>query len=182
MKRIGLRIKAKRESMGLQIKDLSGIIEVSSSLISQIEKAKAYPSIFTLKKIAEALNTTISELLGENENRAVKPVMRLNNRKFVRQNDNGTSLFLLSNHDPLKQMEPYLVHFEQGSDSSEIMTSNYPCQEFCYILKGNIEVKRDKKKILLHEGDSFYFNSHEKHIFKNIDKTETELIWVVKLN
>ena len=69
MDKMGKRIKAKREELGLQMKELSIKIGVTSSLISQIEKGKAFPSIVTLKKVAEALSTTVGELIGENENK-----------------------------------------------------------------------------------------------------------------
>lgn len=181
MKRIGLRIKAKRESLGMQVKDLSAEIGVSPSMISQIEKAKAYPSLITLQKIAIALSTTISELLGENESKPARPTMRVNERKFVRQNESGTKLYLLSNHDHSKQMEPYYIHFEKGSDSAEIMTSNYPCQEFCFVISGSFEIVAGKRKYHLNKGDSFYFNSTQTHLFKNTGDDPAQLIWVVKL-
>ena len=75
---MGKRIKKKRESFGFLIKDLSAQIGVTSSLISQIEKGKAYPSIVTLKKIANALQTTVGELIGEHENLSQKPLLKKN--------------------------------------------------------------------------------------------------------
>ena len=66
MKRIGERIRQKRELLGLQLKVLSKKVGISSSALSQIEKAKAFPSIITLKSIAENLHTTVGELIGEN--------------------------------------------------------------------------------------------------------------------
>jgi len=50
MDKMGKRIKLKRESLGLQMNELSSKIGVTPSLISQIEKGKAFPSIVTLKK------------------------------------------------------------------------------------------------------------------------------------
>ncbi len=182
MNRIGIRIKNKREALGMQVKDLSAAIGVTPSLISQIEKTKSFPSLVTLKKIADALNSTVGELLGENEAHARKPVLRVAGRKFVRQNEKGASLYLLSNHDPQKQMEPYFINFEKGADSKDIMTSNYPSQEFCYVLSGAFEVTASEKKYQLHKGDGFYFNSIQPHLFRNVNDGVSQLIWVVKLN
>ena len=67
MDQMGKRIKKKRVSLGLQMKGLSIKIGVTPSLISQIESGKAYPSIVTLKKVADALQTTVGDLIGENE-------------------------------------------------------------------------------------------------------------------
>ena len=66
MHRMGERIRARRENLGIQVNDLAGMIGVTPSLVSQIERAKAFPSILTLKKISDALQTTVGELIGEN--------------------------------------------------------------------------------------------------------------------
>jgi len=179
MDQMGKRIKKRRESLGFQIKELSAKIGVTSSLISQIENGKAFPSIVTLKKVAEALHTTVGELIGENENLVKHPLLKSSERRFAKENKNGTSLHLLSYHDPSKQIEPYIIHFNKNSDSEGIMTSNYPGQEFCFVLKGSFEAVVDGHKYSLNKGDSFYFNSKRKHLFKNMGKGEAEMLWVI---
>lgn len=182
MDKMGKRIKAKREELGLQMKELSIKIGVTSSLISQIEKGKAFPSIVTLKKVAEALSTTVGELIGENENKVQHPLLKSEERRFAKKNSNGTSLHLLSYHIPSKQIEPYLIKFKKDSDSEEIMTSNFPGQEFCFVLKGSFEADVDGHNYKLSEGDSFYFNSKRPHKFKNTSRKEAELLWVITPN
>ena len=179
MDQMGKRIKKKRESLGLQIKELSNKIGVTSSLISQIERGKAFPSIVTLKKVAEALQTTVGELIGENENLVQHPLLKSNERRFVKKNKNGTSLHLLSYHDPSKQIEPYIIQFNKNSDSEGIMTSKYPGQEFCFILKGSFEAMINEQQYSLTEGDGFYFHSKQPHLFKNISGKKAEMLWII---
>jgi len=179
MDQMGRRIKKRRESLGFQIKELSIKIGVTSSLISQIERGKAFPSIVTLKKVAEALQTTVGELIGENENLVQHPLLKSNERRFVKENKNGTSLHLLSYHDPTKQIEPYIIQFTKNSDSEAIMTSKYPGQEFCFILKGGFEAVINEKQYSLSEGDGFYFHSKQTHLFKNISGKKAEMLWII---
>ncbi|MFK5891227.1 MAG: XRE family transcriptional regulator [Flavobacteriaceae bacterium] len=179
---MGKRIKRKRESRGFPMKDLSIKIGVSSSLISQIENGKAYPSIVTLKKIAEALQTTVGELIGEHENFVQHPLLKSSERKFAKENKNGTRSYLLSYHNTSKRIEPYIIQFNKDSDSTEIMTSNFPGQEFCFVLKGIFEATVDDKKYKLETGDSFYFHSRRPHLFKNTSGKEAELIWIITPN
>ena len=77
MNRIGVRIKKKREQLNLQLNELAEKIGISPSALSQIEKAKSFPSIITLKTIAEKLHTTVGELIGENDSLANNPVGNL---------------------------------------------------------------------------------------------------------
>lgn len=179
MHRMGLRIKKRRESLGIQTGDLAGIVGVTPSLISQIERAKAYPSILTLKKIADALQTSISELIGENATYIENPLLKQKERKFAKKNANGANVHLLSHHDSLKQMDPFIITFEPNGNSTEIMTPKNPRQEFCYVLSGTIEVQLNDDTYTLKKGDSFYFISNQEHLFTNIGKTKAQLLWVV---
>ena len=179
---MGKRIKKKREVLGYLVKELSAQIGVTPSLISQIEKGKAFPSIVTLKKIAEALQTTVGALIGENENLGQHPLLTSKERRFVKKNKNGTSLHMLSYHDPTKQIEPYIIQFKKKSTSEGIMTSNFPGQEFCFVLKGSFETIVNEEQYSLDEGDGFYFNSIQPHQFKNISEKEAELLWIITPN
>ena len=179
---MGKRIKKKREDLGLLVKELSAQIGVTPSLISQIERGKAYPSIVTLKKIAETLQTTVGELIGEYDNLSQHPLLKPDERRFVKNNKNGTSLHLLSYHNPSKKIEPYIIQFNKNSNSKEIMTSKFPGQEFCFILKGNFETIVNGKHYILDEGDGFYFNSKQPHLFKNISDKKAEILWIITPN
>lgn len=178
MKRLGERIRRKRESLHLKLNDLAGKVGISSSALSQIEKAKAFPSILTLKSIADCLHTTVGELIGENETLSKQPKIKYADKRFVKKNDSGTKLYLLSHHDPLKQMETYLVEFAPGSDSKALMTS-HPGQEFCYVLEGQLEFVLEGKPYQLEVDDSFYFNSNISHSVSNKSAHVSRIIWVV---
>ena len=67
LKNIGLKVKKARESKGFAQVDLAvkmqGKIDVTN--ISRIESGRTNPTIFTLFRIAEALDISITELLSE---------------------------------------------------------------------------------------------------------------------
>jgi transcriptional regulator with XRE-family HTH domain len=178
MKRIGERIRKKRELLDLQLKDLSKMVGITSSALSQIEKAKAFPSIVTLKSIAENLHTTVGELIGENESLNNNPVVLKNDIKFVKKNTSGTKFFLLSHHDINKQMEPYFIRFIKGSDLSGMFTNNHG-QIFCYVILGDLNFNLNGKTYLLGSGDSIYFNSKASYYVKNDTDINCELLLII---
>lgn len=177
MLRLGERIRSRRESLNIQINNLAGSIGVTPSLISQIERAKAFPSIITLKKIADALQTTVGILVGENETYSKNPLVKYNERKIVQTNGQGTTLYLLSNHDQQKLMETYLFEFKPKS-SSENLINPMPGQSFYYVLSGSFSIEINSQHFQLSMGDSFYFNSGYKHVIINAGKSEALLLWV----
>ncbi len=178
MNRLGERIKRKREMLSLPLSDLSKKVGISASALSQIENSKAFPSIVTLKTIANSLYTTVGELIGEYESLTKNPLIKSGDIKFVKVNPSGTSLFLLSHHENSKQMEPYILKFVENSDSSEIMQT-HPGQEFIYVLEGKLMITLDNSQYVLDKGDNFYFNSTISHTLRNIHNSSAKVLWVV---
>jgi transcriptional regulator with XRE-family HTH domain len=178
MKRLGERIKKRREYLNLQLNDLAKKVGISPSALSQIEKAKAFPSITNLKNIADNLITTVGELIGENEALGKNPLVKNSEMKFVLENDSGAALYLLSHHDPGKQMETYFIRFNAKAATDDFMHI-HPGQEFLYVLSGKVEVKLDEDKFLLHKGDSFYYNSNIPHAITNKNGRKSEILWIV---
>lgn len=178
MKRLGERIKRRREGFHMQLNDLAKKVGISSSALSQIENSKSSPSIVTLKHVAEHLHTTVGELIGENEALTNNPLVRFDEKHFVEKNESGASFYLLSNHGNSKQMDTFLIEFEKESNSKNIMKP-HPGQEFCFVLKGEVEITLEGRKYSVKENDSFYFNSSRDHMVQNTAKGITQMIWVV---
>lgn len=178
MNRLGERIKRKRETLNLPLSDLSKKVGISASALSQIENSKAFPSIVTLKSIANSLYTTVGELIGEHESLTKNPLIKSVDIKFVKVNSSGTSLFLLSHHENSKQMEPYILKFVENSDSSDIMHI-HPGQEFIYVLEGKLMITLDNTQYILEKGDNFYYNSTIAHTLKNIHNSSAKVLWII---
>ena len=177
MQRMGERIRKHREGQALQLSAMAEKIGVTVSCLSQIENGRAFPSIITLKKIADHLHTTVGELLGENETLMKNPV-RANEKKFVKVNESGAELYLISHHDQNKQMETYYLKLGKDADSLDIMT-RHPGQEFCHLLVGRVEFILNDNKHILKKGDNIYFNSNIAHSVRNISSGISKLLWMI---
>ena len=69
---IGKNIKKIREAKGLTAKEVISAINMGAPMYSRIETGKTEPSLSTLKKIAQALGVSLSELfIDENEEKEV---------------------------------------------------------------------------------------------------------------
>lgn len=177
MNKIGERIKKKRELLNLNLNTLAEKVGISSSALSQIEKSKSFPSIFTLKSIAENLYTSVGELIGENDSLSNNPVITKKEIKYIDQNKSGTILYFLSHHDINKQMDTYLVRFAKTSGIEGLFTSNHG-QVFCHVLTGEIRFELDGKAFILKQGDSIYFNARSPHDAVNNAEGVSELLWI----
>jgi len=163
MERIGERIKRKREQQSMQLNDLARKVGISSSALSQIEKAKSFPSIITLKLIADNLQTTVGELIGENVR--------------ICQNELGAEMYLISQHDLNKQVDPFLIRFSKGSDSVDLFKT-FQGYMYGFVLSGEIQFEIDNKSYVIQAGDSIYFNTRRNFRFENLNGGISEILCV----
>ncbi|MFT3752158.1 MAG: XRE family transcriptional regulator [Paludibacter sp.] len=177
MERIGERIKRKREQLSMQLNDLAKKVGISSSALSQIERAKTLPSILTLKMIADSLQTTVGELIGENESVPNAPVFSKDENLLIGENESGAEMFLLSQHDLNKQVDPYLLRFQLKANSTDLFKS-LSGYLYGYVLKGEIQFEIDNKSYVVQAGDSIYFNTKRNFRFENIYDGISELLCV----
>lgn len=56
------RVRALRQGLGLTQEDLARKVKVSRSMLSLVENARAVPSVYTGKSLANALGTTVDHL------------------------------------------------------------------------------------------------------------------------
>lgn len=179
MDKLGIRIKTRREAIHQSLSELGKTAGVSSSLLSQIEHGKASPSLRTLKSIADALNTTVGSLVGENETIANNPVIELNNRKLVKNTEHGATLYMLSNYSPAQNMETLMVRLENHGNCTGLTESSRHAQEFCHVISGSIEITLSHKTYILQQGDSIYFDSKELNSIINLQNGVSDFLWIV---
>jgi transcriptional regulator with XRE-family HTH domain len=177
MKFLGERIKRRRETLGMQLNDLSKRVGVSASALSQIEKAKSFPTILTLKNIADNLHTTVSELIGEHEALSNHPLVHYNEKEFKERNDSGTSVFMLAHQIQRKQMDTLLVVFTENSNSEEILKQHHG-QTYLFLVKGELLFTLDDEAYVMKKNDSMYFNSNRPHSAINKSHREAHLLMV----
>jgi XRE family transcriptional regulator, regulator of sulfur utilization len=179
MDKIGERIRKRREYLELPMNTLAKGIGITPSMLSQIENGKAYPSLHTIKHIADYLNTSVGSLIGENDTFSSNPVITWDEKKFVKRNENGASLYLLSQYSPLQVMEIYLLELENGGNSNDLLDNRRYGQEYCFVLNGKVTLNLTEKTYDLNMQDSIYYYSHDLKYFQNIATGISQVFWII---
>ena len=108
---LGLCIRKKREQMGIALTKAAIEMNISPSLLFQIKRGIASPSISTLRTIADYLNTYIGVLLGESINKE--------NVVIVRKGDKNRSI-VWGKGDKLHILSPSNSNLEFMYDEYEV--------------------------------------------------------------
>jgi mannose-6-phosphate isomerase-like protein (cupin superfamily) len=134
------------------------------------------PSIASLKKIADALQTKISDFFVEVQDD--EPVVLKTNQRTTITLDrwNARIQSLVVNHKN-KRMHPFFTTIQPGGGSHGLYS--HIGEEFGLVLKGELEIELDGTSYLVKENESFYYNSAQPHSWTNPGDVETIVVWVI---
>ncbi|MCG8484855.1 MAG: helix-turn-helix domain-containing protein, partial [Clostridia bacterium] len=157
MNTIGERIKDLRKKEGLSLKELADRVDTTSSFLSQVENNKTALSLSALKKVSEALNSTMSYILGETTEESIPlnfQLIKKNERRTLKNIGEGLKLQFLSTLDNSNLLEP-TIHILQPRTVSGIPPYKHDGEEIIYVLEGQIEFILADRIIEMHK---YYLN------------------------
>lgn len=179
--RIAEKVRKQRLFRRMTLKTVAEKTGLSTALLSQIENNIVSPPIATLLKISKALGVKISYFFEEDEEdeKAFIYTSQANRETVYRSGtEYGYSYQLLAHGKKDKSMEPFYVRFSRRKHQGRTFF-RHEGEEFLFILSGAVEYTIGKEKILLHEGDSLYFDSIVPHRAVCIGEEPAEAIAVV---
>lgn len=176
----GKQVNLIRKEKGLSLQELSALSNVSTSMLSQIERGEKNPTISVACQIAEALNTTLSALLNQQEKRETI-VIRKENRPVYHDENSGFQRHLLSPSFPSRGIEFVKNVMPPLSESGIFPAHQSGVKEYIYVEKGTLKVELGKGLYNeeLYEGDSFFFEADTEHRFINVLNEECHYFLVI---
>ena len=201
---LGERIRALRGRRQTSLRGLAAAVQVTPSLISQIERGKTNPSIGSLYAIARALDVSVDSLLEDrsglgheaslpgmgrasterpDETSAnepfVMPVVRKTRRKRVDIEGHGGDItWELLSVTPEKSTDFLEITYAPGA-SSALSLMRHEGREYGLILEGELWVSLGFGEAMLGPGDSIGFSSRTPHRFENRGSVPMRAVWFV---
>jgi transcriptional regulator with XRE-family HTH domain len=186
---IGDRLRARRNELGWSLRDVADRLGVTASLISQIERGLANPSVSTLYALVGELDLSLDELLfterrqtGTSEATASRdaggPVQRATDRQRIRLASGVLWERLTTASEP--GVEFLSVTYEVGGASSaEDAYQRHSGHEWGYVLSGRLRVTVGFREYVLEPGDSVSLDSTTPHRLENAGDVPVHAIWFV---
>ena len=152
---IGLKIRGIRETKNISIEEVAERSGLSTEQIVSIENDENLPSLGPLIKIARALGVRLGTFLDDNDE--LGPAVS-------RADERAGSSISFSNDaaDARRHMEPFIVDIHP-CENADFAPSEHEGEEFIYVMEGEVEIDYGKKKYILREGDSIFYDSIVKH-------------------
>ena len=200
---VGARLRVERERQRISLRELARRLDLSASLISQVELGKASPSVGTLYAIVSELGMSLDELFfegdgsggprgratlglvrpGETEpprvtTREAELVVRHDDRASI-QLDSGVRWERLTSVTESDVDFLYVVYEVGGASCAPNSLMRHSGREYGHVIKGRLGVTVGFDTHELGPGDSIAFDSTVPHRLFNAGDVLVEGIWFV---
>ena len=170
-----------RNIMGFSVEEMADKTDVTTDEYVMYENAKADLPFTFIHKCAIAFDIEITDIL---EGHSAKLSSFTVTRKGEGQLTAKEYGIEISNLAPLfrnKIAEPYWVKYEYSEEQQKlpIHTTTHSGQEFDLIVSGSLKVQVGKHTVVLHEGDSIYYDSGTPHGMIAVDGADCVFCAVV---
>jgi transcriptional regulator with XRE-family HTH domain len=192
---IGARLRHRRLELGMTARELARRVDCSPSLISQVERGRAVPSVSTLWALVTALRISMDRLFdpahdpaasgegavaadGAADGTAGGPVLRRYGRPRITLERGVVWERLTAAAE--KDMEFLEVCYPVGQSVPEAEHAiQHTGQEYAVIIEGALSTQIGFEQYVLEEGDSLTFDSAIPHRFWNAGTVPARAIWVI---
>jgi transcriptional regulator with XRE-family HTH domain len=178
--RVGPTLAALRERAGLSLDELSRRAGVSKSMLSQIERQQANPTVAVVWRLANALGVPLAEMLGEG---AAPPDTGISHvpahaTPALRSPDGLCELRILGPIDLAGRFEWYALQVAPGG-VLESQAHEAGSMEHLSLLSGVLEVRAGAQLQRLSPGDTARYAVDQPHAIRNPGRQAASALLVV---
>jgi transcriptional regulator with XRE-family HTH domain len=165
------RVTELRKANKLTLDQLAAASGVSRSMLSQIERGQANPTLAVTFRIAKAFGISIGELVDQPWAAANIEVVHGDDANNLFRSDEECSIRTLSPLHMEKNIEFYEIRIAPGASLSS--ASHYEgTKELITVTRGNARIVSGSNERKLAEGDSAHYRADLSHSIENTGKKE----------
>jgi transcriptional regulator with XRE-family HTH domain len=174
---LGGRVKHLRTDRGWSLEALANASGVSRSMLSQIEREQANPTLAVTLRIAQAFGMILGDLLEMPSATSSVNVIRADDRAFHYRSDKNCRIRTLSPLNLEKDVEFYEVQLQPGG-ALRSAPHFKGTREFLTVQKGLVRIESAADAETLNPGDSASYRADVPHAIVNVGKGEAVMFLV----
>ncbi|MBI1347358.1 helix-turn-helix domain-containing protein [bacterium] len=172
------RVKALRQARNWSLEELATASGVSRSMLSQIERNAANPTLAVTCKIALAFGLTLAEFVEVPGASSGISVIRADDREHLYRSDGHCEIRTLSPLNLEKDVEFYQVRLKVGG-ALKSAAHFEGTREFLTVEQGKVRVESAEDVSDLNRGDSASYRADVPHTLCNMGKSDAVVFLVV---
>lgn len=173
---ISNNLKQIRDERKMSLDKVAEMTGVSKSMLGQIERGEANPTITTVWKIANGLKISFTSLINSQQ-----PDTIVINRSELQPlvEDNGRyRLFPFFPFEEGRRFEVYSAEIDPGGYLGAISHGD-GTQEFITVFDGELTIRVNEEEYTIKAADSIRFRTDRPHVYHNSGNTLTRLSMVI---
>ena len=171
------RVRELRQARGWSLEAMSAACGVSRSMLSQIERNEANPTLAVTVRIAQAFGMSLGELVESPTASSTIHVIRANDREYHYRSDRNCRIRTLSPLHLEKDVEFYEMELRPGSRLKSAAHFE-GTREFLTVQKGSLKVTSGDEIVDIEKGDSASYRADIEHCIENTGRS-TALAFLV---
>lgn len=174
---LGGRVRALRLERGLSLRTVATAAQISPSLLSQIERGEASPSLVSLVAIADALVVRPGVLLDDENGtgEAASLVVRRGDRKII-DDELCRREYLMHLDDPYLEVAELIV---APGGQSRPRLAKHSGRDYGVVITGQIVVEFEGRSETLRQGDYIAFDAEHAHRIVNRSSKPARVLWII---
>jgi len=179
---VGQSIRRLRKSSGFSLQQLAEQTGLSAAYLSQVENDQANPTLSALRKIAQALGTSVFYVLAHGEVGAADCVQVNKGERVTFKSPGFNPVYeLLTRSYPQSRMQALYICLEPGMDSCDepMGHGSWDAEEWTYVIDGELVFEIGSEQFSLTAGDAVHFRAALPHKFRNVSNQKAHLLCVM---
>lgn len=177
--RVGQTLQSLRHAQNLSLEELSRKAGVSKSMLSQIERNLANPTIALVWRLANALGVAMGDLLGSSSNAA--PLLSLvpsHAIPLLKSSDGKCVLRILGPLESAGQFEWYELTL-QPEGLLDSQPHEVGSREHLTVLSGAVEIHAGTESVRARKGETTRYSADVPHSIRNSHRLAAVVLLVV---
>lgn len=176
--KLGQTILRLRTADKMSLGDLSESSGVAKSMISQIEKNEANPSLATLSRLSQALGTSVQAMVSSrNSGSALVQKSGIQDTPVLKSEDGLCELRIIGSIDTVQWVQWYDFRAKRGG---LLESSPHPegSVENLTVLSGEVAVEVEGERWIAKAGETLRYKADRTHSIENIGETDVHATMV----
>ena len=175
---LGRRVKKLRGNRSWSLEQLASASGVSRSMLSEIERERANPTLSVTYRIARAFGLSLQDLLENPDPTSAIQTIRVTDQEQIFRKDKQCQIRTLSPLNLERDVEFYEIILKPGG-----ALRSHPhiegTREFLTVKEGQVELSSGQASDTLNQGDSATYRADLRHTIVNSSSNESTLFIVV---
>lgn len=176
---IGERLRGLRDVLDIPVADVARLCGITEEQYIRMESGEGELSVANLQKIAKEYGVSLDVLMFGEE-----PHMR---NYFLTRKGQGLHVERRRayNYESLasgfrgRKADPFIVTVEPKPADTPRDMNSHSGQEFNMVLEGDMELTIGEKSLILHEGDSIYFDATQPHGMRALEGKPVKFLAII---